>query len=306
MKSVSEALFLRNTILDDYEEAISTPDYGDRQELVDIVIVGGGPTGVETAGALAELKRHVLPSDYPELDLRMMEIHLIEASSQLLSGMSEKSSDDAKRSLEKLGVHIWLENRVTEYEGDIIQTDKGKTFEASTVIWAAGIKGNLINGLEDAKLAGGQRIEVDRYNKAFGFEDVYVIGDLALMRTEEYPNGHPQVAPGAIQQGEHLGLNLAKMLKGEDDLVEFTYYDKGSMATIGRNKAVVDFRKLHMNGFVAWLAWMFVHLLYMIGFRNKLVVFVNWVWSYFTYDKGTRVIIRPFKSRKTKKKKEFA
>ncbi|MEM6343408.1 MAG: NAD(P)/FAD-dependent oxidoreductase [Bacteroidota bacterium] len=306
MKSIPEALDLRSLILQNFEMALQTNDLARKDTLLKFVVVGGGPTGVETAGALAELKRHVLPSDYPELDLRMMEIHLIEASSQLLSGMSEKSSDDAKRSLEKLGVHIWLENRVTEYEGDIIQTDKGKTFEASTVIWAAGIKGNLINGLEDAKLAGGQRIEVDRYNKAFGFEDVYVIGDLALMRTEEYPNGHPQVAPGAIQQGEHLGLNLAKMLKGEDDLVEFTYYDKGSMATIGRNKAVVDFRKLHMNGFVAWLAWMFVHLLYMIGFRNKLVVFVNWVWSYFTYDKGTRVIIRPFKSRKTKKKKEFA
>ncbi len=305
MKSIPEALDLRSLILQNFEMALQTNDLARKDTLLKFVVVGGGPTGVETAGALAELKRHVLPSDYPELDLRMMEIHLIEASSQLLSGMSQKSSDDAKRSLEKLGVHIWLENRVTEYGNDIIQTDKDKTFEASTVIWAAGIKGNLIDGLENAKLAGGQRIEVDRYNKAFGSEDVYVIGDLAMMRTEAYPNGHPQVAPGAIQQGENLGLNLAKMLKGEEELNEFTYFDKGSMATIGRNKAVVDFRKLHMNGFVAWLAWMFIHLLYMIGFRNKLVVFVNWVWSYFTYDKGTRVIIRPFPKKK-KKEKEFA
>ncbi|MEL7533396.1 MAG: NAD(P)/FAD-dependent oxidoreductase [Bacteroidota bacterium] len=302
MKSIPEALDLRSLILQNFEMALQTNDLARKDTLLKFVVVGGGPTGVETAGALAELKRHVLPSDYPELDLRMMEIHLIEASGQLLSGMSEKSSDDAKRSLEKLGVHIWLENRVTEYADDIIQTDKGKTFEASTVIWAAGIKGNLIDGLEAAKLAGGQRIEVDRFNKALGFEDIFVIGDLALMRTEAYPNGHPQVAPGAIQQGENVGINLAKMLKDDEELVEFTYFDKGSMATIGRNKAVVDFRKLHMNGFVAWLAWMFIHLLYMIGFRNKLVVFVNWVWSYFTYDKGTRVIIRPFKSRKTKEK----
>lgn len=302
MKSIPEALDLRSLILQNFEEALQTNDLSLKDNLLKFVVVGGGPTGVETAGALAELKRHVLPADYPELDLRMMEIHLIEASEQLLSGMSEKSSDDAKRSLEKLGVHIWLENQVTEYEENIIRTNKGKRFEASTVIWAAGVKGNLVEGLEDAKIAGGQRMEVDQYNHIFGFEDVYAIGDLALMRTEAYPNGHPQVAPGATQQAENLAYNVGKMLQGDTELKPFVYFDKGSMATIGRNKAVVDYGKIHLKGFVAWLAWMFVHLLFLIGFRNKLVVFVNWVWSYFTYDKGTRVIIRPFSRRKAKSK----
>ncbi|MEL6589818.1 MAG: NAD(P)/FAD-dependent oxidoreductase [Bacteroidota bacterium] len=304
MKSIPEALDLRSLILQNFEEALQTNDLSRKDTLLKFVVVGGGPTGVETAGALAELKRHVLPNDYPELDLRMMEIHLIEASPLLLNGMSDASSEDAKRSLEKLGVHIWLENRVTEYQDDIIQTDKGKSFEASTVIWAAGVKGNLIDGLEEANLAPGKRMEVDLHSRVQGLEDVFAIGDLALMRTEAYPHGHPQVAPAAIQQAENLAINITRMIRNEEEeLKAYTYFDKGSMATIGRNKAVVDFRKLHMKGFVAWLAWMFVHLLYLIGFRNKLVVFVNWVWSYFTYDKGTRVIIRPYPRKKIQEKR---
>ncbi|MEL7339065.1 MAG: NAD(P)/FAD-dependent oxidoreductase [Bacteroidota bacterium] len=304
MKSIPEALDLRSLILQNFEEALQTNDLARKDTLLKFVVVGGGPTGVETAGALAELKRHVLPADYPELDLRMMEIHLIEASPLLLNGMSDDSSEDAKKSLEKLGVHIWLENRVTEYRDDIIQTDKGKRFEASTVIWAAGVKGNLIEGLEEAELGPGKRMEVDLYGRVLGLNDVYAIGDLALMRTEEYPEGHPQVAPAAIQQAENLASNIMRLIRNQgEELKTFTYFDKGSMATIGRNKAVVDFRKLHMSGFVAWLAWMFVHLLYLIGFRNKLVVFVNWVWSYFTYDKGVRIIIRPYPRKKVKEKR---
>ncbi|MEZ4825286.1 MAG: NAD(P)/FAD-dependent oxidoreductase [Bacteroidia bacterium] len=296
MKSIPEALDLRSLILQNFETALQQSNGEIKDVLLKFVIVGGGPTGVETAGALAELKRHVLPSDYPELDLRQMEIHLLEAGDQLLAGMSEKSSKDAKGALEDLGVHVWLNTKVTGYDGTHISTNLEKDFEASTVIWAAGVKGNLIDGLGKEVVERGNRLAVDEFNKVKGYSNVFAIGDLALMRTETYPNGHPQVAPVAIQQGERLGKNMLRLNK-KRELVAFSYFDKGSMATIGRNKAVVDFRKLHLKGFIAWLGWMFVHILYLIGFRNRLVVFVNWVWSYFTYDKGTRLIIRPFKKR---------
>lgn len=296
MKSIPEALDLRSLILQNFETALQQANGEIKDVLLKFVVVGGGPTGVETSGALAELKRHVLPSDYPELDLRQMEIHLLEAGNQLLAGMSEKSSTDAKDALEELGVHVWLNTMVTGYDGTHISTNLDKELEASTVIWAAGVKGNLIEGLGKEVIERGNRLAVDEFNKVKGYNNVFAIGDLALMRTEDYPNGHPQVAPGAIQQGERLGKNLLRIYK-KQELVPFRYFDKGSMATIGRNKAVMDFRKLHLKGFVAWLGWMFVHILYLIGFRNRLVVFVNWVWSYFTYDKGTRLIIRPFRKR---------
>ncbi len=298
MKSIPESLNLRSLILQNFEDAHQHVDFADRNQLLKFIIVGGGPTGVETAGALAELKRHVLPSDYPELDLRQMEIHLIEAGPTLLAGMSKKSSEDALEGLEKLGVHVWLNTMVEGYDGTLVRTADGKGIEASTVVWAAGIKGATIEGLDKAKLARGNRLVVDEFNHVEGYEDVFALGDLAYMETEAYPQAHPQVAPAAVQQAEQLAPNLYNLYKGAP-LKPFNYFDKGSMATIGRNKAVVDFRKLHLKGFIAWLSWMFVHLLYLIGVRNKLVVFVNWVWSYFTYDKGTRVIIQPF-NRKTK------
>ncbi|MDX2250453.1 MAG: NAD(P)/FAD-dependent oxidoreductase [Bacteroidia bacterium] len=296
MKSIPEALDLRSLILQNFETALQQSNGEIKDVLLKFVVVGGGPTGVETSGALAELKRHVLPSDYPELDLRQMEIHLLEAGDQLLAGMSAKSSTDAKTALEKLGVHVWLNTMVTGYDGTHVSTNLDRQFEASTVIWAAGVKGNLIEGLGKEIIERGNRLAVDEFNKVKGYSNVFAIGDLALMRTEDYPNGHPQVAPAAIQQGERLGKNLMRTYKKREQ-VPFAYFDKGSMATIGRNKAVVDFRKLHLRGFVAWLGWMFVHILYLIGFRNRLVVFVNWVWSYFTYDKGTRLIIRPFRKK---------
>lgn len=300
MKTIPESLDLRSLILQNFEQSLQEPTEDDREVLLKFVVVGGGPTGVETAGALAELKKHVLPSDYPELDLRQMEIHLIQAGDQLLKGMSEKSSEDALEALEKMGVHVWLNHRVTGYDGENLSTKEGRKFEASTVIWAAGIKGDVPEGMQDIHMARGGRLKVDTYNRVAGFEHVFALGDVAMMETEEYPYGHPQVAPAAIQQGENLGKNLRNLIKGAP-LKEFTYFDKGAMATIGRNRAVVDFRKMHLKGRIAWLAWMFVHLLFLIGFRNKAVVFVNWVWSYFTYDKGTRVIIRPYRKRSKKK-----
>ena len=297
MKSIPESLDLRSLILQNFEEAHYQAEVGTRDFLKKFVVVGGGPTGVETAGALAELKRHVLPADYPELDLRQMEIHLIEAGPQLLAGMSEKSSEDAKESLEKLGVHVWLDTMVTGYDGSVVTTNKGRDLEASTVIWAAGIQGCVLPGLPEAALVRGRRLQTDAYHRVVGTDHIYAIGDVAMMPSEAFPQGHPQVAPGAVQMGANLARNFIRSLKGKEPAA-FAYFDKGSMATIGRNKAVVDFRKLHLKGFIAWLSWMFIHLLYLIGFRNKLVVFVNWVWSYLTYDKGTRIIMQPFRRRR--------
>lgn len=299
MKTIPESLDLRSMILQNFEQYLQEHEEDDREDLIKFVVVGGGPTGVETAGALAELKKHVLPADYPELDLRQMEIHLIQAGDQLLAGMSEKSSEDALESLEKMGVHVWLNHRVTGYDGEELSTKEGRKFEASTVIWAAGIKGDIPEGIDSDHIARGNRMKVDEYNRVEGLEGVFAIGDVASMITEDYPYSHPQVAQVAIQQGETLGKNLKRMRKGAP-LKAFSYYDKGSMATIGRNRAVVDMKNMHLKGRIAWIAWMFVHLLFLIGFRNKAVVFINWVWSYFTYDKGTRVIIRPYKKKKKK------
>ncbi|MEM6799828.1 MAG: NAD(P)/FAD-dependent oxidoreductase [Bacteroidota bacterium] len=296
MKTILESVDLRSLILMNFEQSLQEATQDDREVLLKFVVVGGGPTGVETAGALAELKKHVLPSDYPELDLRQMEIHLIQAGSQLLEGMSEKSSQDALDVLEKMGVNIWLNHRVTGYDGEKLSTKEGRDFEASTVIWAAGVKGDIPLGIDTSFIGRGYRLKVNEYNEVDGLEGVYAVGDVAYMETEAYPNGHPQVAQVAIQQGEILGKNLRRKYKGAP-LKAFKYYDKGSMATIGRNKAVVDLKNMHLKGRIAWFAWMFVHLLFLIGFRNKMVVFANWVWSYFTYDKGTRVILRPYKKK---------
>lgn len=300
MKNIPESLDLRSLMLQNFEKALQKLDGDHRDILMKFVIVGGGPTGVETAGALAELKRHVLPCDYPELDMRQMEIHLIEAGDQLLNGMSEASSVDAKESLEKMGVNVWLNTMVTGYDGKELTTNKDQEFDTNMVIWAAGVTGSLIPGIDEDVVERG-RMLVDEYNRVHSYNDIYAIGDVALMKTEEYPEGHPQVAPGAIQMAENLAQNLISLHKGDGEIVQaFEYFDKGSMATIGRNKAVVDWKNMHFKGRLAWMMWMFVHLLFLIGFRNKLVVFVNWVWSYFTYDKGTRLIIRPFRRRKQK------
>jgi len=292
LKSVLEAVDLRSMILQTFEQAVRTPNEEDRDKLMDFVIVGGGPTGVETAGALSELRKHVLPNDYPELDFRCMQIHLIEAMDNLLPGMSEASGNDAVRALEKMGVLIHLNTMVEDYDGKVVTTQDGATFESYTVLWAAGVKGVTFEGIPQNALGKGQRMLVDNYHKVKGLENVFAIGDNALMFTEDYPQGHPQLAPVAIQQAKHLAGNFKAKMK-EKPLTEFSYFDKGTMATIGRNKAVVDVAKIHLKGFIAWIAWMFVHLLFLMGFRNRLVVLINWVWSYLTYDKGTRLIIRP-------------
>ncbi|MEM6631241.1 MAG: NAD(P)/FAD-dependent oxidoreductase [Bacteroidota bacterium] len=302
LKDVAEAVDLRSLVLQNFERALLEKDPEVRSRLMQFVVVGGGPTGVEMAGALAELKRHVLPNDYPELDLRQMEVHLIEAGPQVLGAMSEQSQKNGKKALEKMGVHLWMNTFVEDYDGEKVKTKDGPIFETYVVLWAAGIKGSVPSGIEAEHVGPGYRIRVDSFNSVVGLTDVYALGDVAYMETEPYPKGHPQVAPVAIQQAANLAKNLIAAEKSKQTK-PFSYFDKGSMATVGRNKAVVDFKGFHLKGIFAWLAWMFVHLLFLIGFRNKLIVLMNWVYSYFTYDKGSRIIIRPFYRTRYKKPK---
>lgn len=294
MKTVPEALNLRSLILQNFEQSLLTSDLKEREGLMNFVIVGGGPTGVELAGALAELKSHVLPKDYPDLDLRRMNIHLIEAAPRVLASMSEAASHKAHQFLEKLGVQVWTDSRVTNYNGEVVQHTGGDDMLATTLIWAAGVQGNGIPGLKTEALGRGNRILVDEFNRVKGHESIFAIGDVAAMISEEYPAGHPMLAQVAMQQGKLLGKNIRRELKGQQ-LQSFDYNDKGTMATVGRNKAVVDLPKFKFAGFFAWFVWMFIHLQSLVGFRNKLVTFVNWAWSYVNFDRGVRLIIRPFK-----------
>ncbi len=297
MKSIPEALDLRSLILQNFEAALLEDNLELREGLMNFVVVGGGPTGVETAGALAELKRHVLPADYPELDLRRMQIHLLEAGPALLSGMSAQAGKNALQELRKMGVTVWLSSRVNDCKENVVSVEGGKKIQSTTVIWSAGVSGNPIPGL-CKEYRNGNRVEVDEFNRVKGESDVFAIGDVAFMQTAEFANGHPQVAQPAIQQGKQLARNILNLIYGKP-LRPFVYKDLGSMATIGRNKAVADISTFRFSGRLAWLMWMGVHLFALAGFRNRLVVFINWFWSYITYDRGTRLIIRPFK-RKTK------
>lgn len=294
MKSIPEALNLRSLILQNLEASLIAHDAQSEAELLNFVVVGGGPTGVETAGALAELKKHVLKNDYPELDIHKVNIYLIEGSPELLGAMSVQAQQKSKEFLEELGVTVYTEARVQSYNGKLLSLADGRTIASSTVIWSAGVKGAILDGLSTESVVRGNRLKVNQINKVEGYANIYAIGDVAAMISEETPNGHPGVAPAAIQQGKLLAKNLIKVIQGQAT-ENFKYFDKGAMATVGRNRAVVDINKIRFQGIFAWFTWMFVHLMTLVGFRNKLVVFVNWVWSYFSYDRGTRLIIRPFK-----------
>ncbi len=296
LKQLPHAVDLRSQILQCFEKATMATDVIEQQSLMDFVVVGGGPTGVEVAGALAELRKSVLPNDFPELDLRQMDIHLVEGSPRLLNGMSEKSGEKAAKYLRNFGVDLWLSTTVTDYDGKTISLSNGKKINSRTVIWAAGVTGNLIEGFPPELVARANRLKTDEFNRVEGHENIFAIGDIAYQTHEpKYPNGHPMVAPVAIQQGSLLAKNLIRLLKNKP-LKPFKYLDKGSMATIGRNKAVVDLPggKVHFGGTFAWFLWLWLHLLYIIGFNNKITVLSSWVWNYFTYDRHTRLIIRPF------------
>lgn len=292
MKTIPEALNLRSSILQNFELALLAHKAEDKEALMNFVIVGGGPTGVETAGALAELKNSVLPKDYPELNINKMKITIIE-SSKLLAGMSEAASNGAEKFLKKLGVDIIINDRLTDYNGQIATLKSGNTINTRNVIWTAGVRGATIEGIAYPTSGRGNRIEVNHYNRIKGYTDIFAIGDVACMRTEAYPEGHPGVAPVAIQQATLLATNILNIIN-KIEPQSFEYFNKGSMATVGRNKAVVDLPFISFQGVFAWLTWMFVHLLTLVGFRNKMIVFINWIWNYFSYDRGTRLIIRPY------------
>lgn len=294
MKTIQEALDIRSLILQNFEKAVVTCDEAERNALTNFAIVGGGPAGVETAGAMAEFKKYILPKDYPELDASMMSIYLIEAEDELLNAMSDKSSENALKFLNKLGVDVRLNTVVQSYDGLNIKTDKAVLLQAKTMIWTAGVKGNVPTGINKENIARGNRILVDDYCSIKGYENIYAIGDIAAMVSDHYPSGHPMVAQVAIQQGKQLANNILLQLQGKERK-KFSYKDKGSLATIGKRKAVADIGKLRFGGYIAWLLWSVVHLLSISGFRNKLLVGLNWAWSYFTYDKGNRLIIRKFR-----------
>lgn len=295
MKTIPESLNLRSLILENFEEALLTSDLNERNTLMNFVIVGGGPTGVELAGALAEIKKGILPKDYPDLDTRMAQIHVIQSGDHILKGMSDKASEKAEDFLEKLGVNIWKNVRVTNYDGKTISTNTDLSFEAATLIWAAGVKGAMIKGLNAKDLiTKGERLLVNEFNQVTGFKNIFAIGDIACMVTDDFPIGLPMMAQPAIQQGEQLGDNMLKLIENKP-MKPFVYKDKGAMATIGRNKAVVDLPRFRFQGIFAWYVWMFVHLFFLIGFRNRMVVFVNWVYNYVRFDREARLIIRPFK-----------
>ncbi|WP_055445339.1 NAD(P)/FAD-dependent oxidoreductase [Lacinutrix himadriensis] len=295
MKTIPQALDIRSLMLQNLEKAAISSSDNDRKSFLNFVIVGGGPTGVELAGAIAELKNNILPRDYRDLNPRDMRIHLLEGNSRVLPPMSEHASKKAEQFLLDLGVQVHCNTFVTDYDGKTVKTNSDLILESETLIWAAGVTGRPIKGLNaDVLTERVNRYLVNTYNQVNGYKSIFALGDIALMKTEDYPNGHPQVAQPAIQQGQLLGKNLIKLIEGKP-LKEFVYKDKGSMATIGRNKAVVDLKRFKFGGFFAWFVWMFVHLMSLVGFRNRVIVFFNWGYNYINFDKAARLIIRPFK-----------
>lgn len=294
MKSTTEALQLRHRLIENFEKAVLATAAAERQAYMTIVVVGGGPTGVEVSGALADLRNHTLCKDYPELDFSQMKIYLLEGTGKTLGMMSEKSSAQSRAYLEELGITVQLNAIMKAYDGEKVQLQDGTEIAAKTVIWAAGVRGNVPKGIDASLVVRGNRIKVDRYSKVAGTNNIYAVGDIAAMSTPLYPNGHPQLANVAINQGAVLGKNLLKLTRGEGVLEEYEYKDKGSMATIGRHKGVVDIPKpkLHFGGFFAWFIWMALHLFLILGVKNKLQVFINWMYSYFTWDQSLRLLIR--------------
>jgi len=302
MKSTVEALQLRHRLIRNFEEALLIKNPDELQRLMNIVVVGGGPTGTELSGALAEMKHYVLPKDYPELDFSKMNIYLLEGGPKTLGAMSQRSSEDSYKYLSRLGVKVMTSTIVNNFDGNNVQLKDGSSIPAKTVIWAAGVTGALPPGLDKTLMVRGNRLIVDRYSRLKGSTNIYVIGDLAYMETPKYPKGHPQLAATAIQQGTVLAKNLKRLLREDTRFEEFEYHDKGTMATVGRNLAVFDLPrpKLHFGGFIAWFIWMSLHLFLILGVKNRFFVFCNWIYNYFTYDQSLRLIFPEFYKTKEK------
>lgn len=298
MKSIEEAMILQNTLLLNIEKSLTVNDPEQRLSLLNVVIVGGGATGVEIAGAISEMKRFVIPKDYPELKDSSLNIYVIEGS-QILASMSDKASAKAKGFLEKMGVNLLIGKRVQDYKDGCVVLDDGNKIPTDTLIWVSGVISDKIDGFAEYQIGNNGRIIVDEFNLTKGLNNVYVIGDTCIQESESYPKGHPQVAPVAIQQGRNLARNLNHRIK-EKSLTSFKYKNRGTLATVGRNRAVADLPRVKFNGFFAWLMWLFIHLHYILGVRNKIIVSLNWAWNYFNYSRSMHFIF--FDPKKTKNK----
>ena len=305
MKTVPEAMGLRNALLSNFERALTCATEEERQELLNVVIVGGGATGVEIAGALAEMRRYVIPYDYPDMDSSLMHIYLIEAGDRLLAGFSQESSQKAYEFLKSMGVDIQFGKMVTDYRDHKVVMKDGTEIPTRTFLWVSGIRANAMPGIDESHLGRGFRFKVDEYNRIPGVEDVFAIGDQCLQTSDAaYPNGHPQVAQVAIQQAKNLAKNLKLINQGADssELTAFHYKNLGSMATIGRNKAVVEIGKFRSQGFFAWVLWLVVHLRSILGVKNKMMVLLNWLWKYVSYNDSIRMITYATKPREVEER----
>lgn len=305
MKTVPEAMGLRNALLSNFERALTCATEEERQELLNVVIVGGGATGVEIAGALSEMKRYVIPYDYPDMDSSLMHIYLIEAGNRLLAGLSQESSQKAYEFLKSMGVDIQFGKMVTDYRDHKVVMKDGTEIPTRTFLWVSGIRANAMPGIDESHLGRGFRFKVDEYNRIPGVEDVFAIGDQCLQTSDAaYPNGHPQVAQVAIQQAKNLAKNLKRINQGADSnaITAFRYKNLGSMATIGRNKAVVEIGKFHSQGFFAWVLWLVVHLRSILGVKNKMMVLLNWLWKYVSYNDSIRMITYATKPREVEER----
>lgn len=290
MKSLAQSLRLRNTILERFEQALSVP-FEQQSDYLTFVVAGGGPTGTELAGAIAEMRNEILPKDFPELDFSKMKIIVVDGGQRVLAAMSPKSSEQAHHYLKELGCEIRLATLVKDYDGDQVTLGDGSVIRSKTLIWSAGIRGNMIDGFTEEVIVPGNRLKVNEFNQVIGYDNVYAIGDIACMITEDYPRGHPQMAQPAIQQGKNLAKNFSAAKKGKA-MTPFKYKNLGAMATVGRNKAVVELPKKQFGGFLAWFTWMFVHLKSILGVKNQFIIFINWIWNYFTYNSSLRLIIK--------------